>query len=147
MFSSNRVDLSLSSSVNCNRSIMQRLIWMTLLCLPTILCNQPCKKKKSHLRKTGVFGQSQQLLGRLIFLVRLFETHNDFFQLHLQSPSSNPLSIQIPLWSGRLQPECYWLRAYNVSLPPVLVLSSSPDVHLLLVMKRQALDQHKEPFQ
>lgn len=62
-------------------------------------------------------------------------------------PSSNPLSIQIPLWSGRLQPECYWLRAYNVSLPPVLALSSSPDVHLLLVMKRQALDQHKEPFQ
>lgn len=58
-------------------------------------------------------------------------------------PLQNPLSIQTPLWSGRLQPECYRLRAYNVSSPPVLDLSSSPDVCLLLVVKRQALDQRE----
>lgn len=40
-------------------------------------------------------------------------------------PLQKMFSIQIPLSFGRLRSEWYWLRAYNVSLPSVLELSSS----------------------
>lgn len=62
--------------------------------------------------------------------------------ISFNSTSSRP-SSELPRHSNStliwptMGPECYRLRGYNVCLPPVLLLWSTPGVYLLLAEKRQ----------
>lgn len=135
----------------CTNSLMSGPIWMTCTrLLSTYTVTGPCRN--THTWKTHTAFISHAPGWQVVFSLwsGSFRPATISFNSTFSRLPSKPLFIQIPLWSGRPQPAHYWLRAYNVSSPPILELSSSPDVYLSLLLKRQALDQHnkhKEPFQ
>lgn len=126
----------------CTASAMSRSIWVSVLCL----CHRNTQSCWKIQMERSLLQSRQRSLGRVSSSVRFCPTRKDPFQPPPLVSIFKPPSAMILLWSARRQPECCWLRAYNVSSSRVLELSSSPDLYLLLVVKRQALHQHKDPF-